>query len=194
MKFAKNLQTRALTVAALVALAVLAVPTHAAAQGAADSPSISLASNGSTVWLFDAPTLPVSTLEQLEAGLEEALTDDRGKHVFGERALAEYVKTKRPAAPACLYGQGPCVSAESFAFDALDVNSLQPALTSNQCYALKSWVNGSKNVPKKLAAIKKARTTGLASATERDRKITSARHYAYMNYGFMMRKYFDRKL
>ena len=80
------------------------------------------------------------------------------------------------------------------AFDALDVNSLQPALTSNQCYALKSWVNGSKNVPKKLAAIKKARTTGLASATERDRKITSARHYAYMNYGFMMRKYFDRKL
>lgn len=122
MKFAKNLQARALTAIALIALAVLVAPTHAVAQGAAGGPTISLASNGSTVWLFDAPTLPVSTLEQLESGLEEALTGDRGKHVFGERALAEYVKTKRPAAPACLYGQGPCVSAESFAFDALDVS------------------------------------------------------------------------
>ena len=102
----------------LMVAAIIAAPTGAMAQEGA---SPGLADNETTVWLLDGPTLDKATIEQVRTGLEDSLRGEKGKHVLGDEAFSAYVQNRRPAAPACLYGVGPCVSAESLAFDALDV-------------------------------------------------------------------------
>ena len=97
-------------------------PALALAQTRADDEQPpGLAENETTVWLLEASTLGASVTEQVRVGLAGSLDGERGQHVIGDEAFAEYVRGRKPAAPTCLYGVGACVSAESLAFDALDV-------------------------------------------------------------------------
>ena len=92
----------------------------ASAQDGSDAVQ-GIAGNETTVWLLDAPSLEDAVLLQTRIALEEALSGEQGKHVIGQEAFEAHVKSRNPPAPSCLYGEGSCLSAESMAFDALDL-------------------------------------------------------------------------
>ena len=124
MLVTKNLCARPLF-GALCALVLAAAAPEALAQAPGSPPrdqEPGLASGSeTTTWLIASPTLDPSIREQVIAGLGQALAGEQGRHLLGEGALREHIASRRPAAPSCLYGANACVSAESMAFDALDL-------------------------------------------------------------------------
>ena len=105
-----NYPERSLLVALALLGALAASPQDALAQG-----------SGATVWFIDAASLDEAIPMQVRIVLEETLTEEQGRHVIGREAFEQYVTSRDPETPPCLYGEGQCVSAESMAFDALDL-------------------------------------------------------------------------
>ncbi len=121
----QNSKLRYLVLPVLMFIVTLGVSfsaeSEAYAQGGQQDAPRGLAGNETTLWLLDAPSLDESVLLQMRIALEESLTSESGKHVIGQEAFEEHVTSRTPPAPSCLYGDGSCLSAESMAFDALDL-------------------------------------------------------------------------
>jgi hypothetical protein len=108
---------------ALLLCASLLAAWPAAAQQPEDRPAdTSIGSLESTVWIFEAPTLPAKTTAELEQQLGQVLGAERDRHIVGAAALTEHLKRHPAAAPACLKGGQPCGSAAAMTFDALGVS------------------------------------------------------------------------
>jgi hypothetical protein len=76
----------------------------------------------STVWLFDAPTLPARTTAELEQQLAQVLGAERARHILGTAGLADHLKRRPAAPPACLKGALACGSPTAMTYDALGIS------------------------------------------------------------------------
>lgn len=103
----------------LALIAGLCAPASVAQ--AADPPRVEVERPQVILWTFKAPTTPANTLAKLHAGLGEALPNKGARHLFGEKALQEYVGAKTAPPADCLIGLESCVSPQTLAFDALDL-------------------------------------------------------------------------
>jgi hypothetical protein len=113
------------------ALAALVSPLHARAdEGAdaqvrdeqADTQPVDSARQQVVLWTFAAPGLSPSELTEIRKGLQAALNEETGRHLFGEKAFRSYVAQTSASLPQCLKGLAPCLSAQTLAFEALDVS------------------------------------------------------------------------
>lgn len=77
---------------------------------------------GDVLWLVDEPD--AEGVDELLAGIDEALAADGADHLVGHQDLRGRVPEQITSLPQCVMGVEPCGSAEAIAFDALGVGLL----------------------------------------------------------------------
>ncbi|MEM1349400.1 MAG: PEGA domain-containing protein [Myxococcota bacterium] len=118
-KYTKPLGSFAKFILPLLAgpLLLLSLVSAAFAEQATGAPG--LAENETTAWINEGASVDAKLLDELHAGLREALTAEKGLHLITREALLERIGQSTPPVPSCLRGAQPCGSPEAMAYDAL---------------------------------------------------------------------------
>src|SRR5690554_6204829 len=99
-----------------LAISLILPASMAAAQS---PPTPSAQAEQVILWTFRAPDAPAESIEKISRGLAEALPNKGARHLFGEKALQEYVGAKTAPPADCLIGLETCVSPQTLTVDAL---------------------------------------------------------------------------
>ncbi|MFW5967582.1 MAG: PEGA domain-containing protein [Persicimonas sp.] len=95
------------------------------------SPSLTAADDGArgasseadvVLWALRGPDLSEEALDQVRDGLESSLSDESGRHLFGEKAFRDYVADSQAPLPDCLRGLEACEPAGAMVLEALDIS------------------------------------------------------------------------
>ena len=103
--------------ASLALIASLILPSLSAS--AQSGPAADTQAEQVILWTFIAPDTPADSIEKIRRGLREALPNKGARHLFGEKALQEYIAQNTASPAQCLIGLETCVSPQTLAFDAL---------------------------------------------------------------------------
>lgn len=101
----------------LALIASFILPTLSAS--AQPAPARDTQAQQAVLWTFVAPNAPADAIDKIQRGLREALPDKGARHLFGEKALQDYIAHNSASPAECLLGLEPCVSPQTLAFDAL---------------------------------------------------------------------------